>query len=134
MVHGAIAMPIHVRVSHPDRLVVAVAHGTIATGEFQDAVRAFLQQDALHYRKIIDVAAANTTADLPQLRSLLELVRAAPQAAERGALAFVVDGKRGDIVRELASLNSEGERPVAVFTNLHEARRWLDQVSMPARR
>lgn len=127
-------MPIHVRVSHPDRLVVAVAHGTIAAEEFQDAVRAFLLQDALHYRKIIDVAAANTTAELPQLKALLELARAAPQAAERGALAFVVDGKRGDLVRELATLNREGERPVGVFTNLHEARRWLDQVSTPARR
>ncbi|MCA0305366.1 MAG: hypothetical protein LCH95_23445 [Proteobacteria bacterium] len=127
-------MPIHVRVSHPDRLVVAVAHGTITAQEFQDAVRAFLQQDALHYRKLIDVAAANTTADLSNLKTLLEMVRAAPRAAERGALAFVVDGKRGDLVRELATLNTEGERPVQVFTNLHEARRWLDSVTVPPSR
>ena len=45
-----------------------------------------LQQDALHYRKLIDVAAANTTADLANLKSLLEMARAAPKAAERGAL------------------------------------------------
>ena len=38
------------------------------------------------------------------------------------------------IVRELATLNREGERPIGVFTNLHEARRWLDQMSMPVRR
>ena len=124
-------MPIHVRVSHPDRLVVAVAHGTIAAGEFQDAVRAFLLQDAMHYRKLIDVAAANTTAGLENLKALLELVRSAPRADERGALAFVVDGKRGDLVRELATLGHEGERPVRVFTSLHEARRWLDSIPVP---
>ncbi len=126
-------MPIHVRVSHPDRLVVAVAHGTITPEEFHDAVRAFLLQDAMHYRKLIDVAAANTTAGLENLKELLEMARAAPRAAERGALAFVVDGKRGDLVRELATLNREGERPVQVFTSLHEARRWLDSVSVPKR-
>lgn len=125
-------MPIHVRVSHPDRLVVAVGHGTISADEFQEAVRSFIQQGALHYRKIIDVAAANTTADMERLKGLLAMVRAAPNAAERGALAFVVDANRGDIVRELAAMNDEGERPVRVFTSLHEARRWLDEVSAAA--
>jgi hypothetical protein len=122
-------MPIHIRVSHPDRLVVAVGHGTILPEEFQDAVRQFLQQGALHYRKIIDVAAANTPADAERLKTLIEMVRAAPDAANRGALAFVVDERRGEKVRELAAMTETGERPVAVFTSLHEARRWLDKVS-----
>ena len=51
-----------------------------------------------------------------------------PRAAQRGPVAFVVDGKRGDTVRELAALTEEGERPVGVFTNLHEARKWLDEI------
>ena len=127
-------MPIHVRVSHPDRLVVAVAHGTITADELQEAVRSFVHQGAMRYRKIIDVAAANTTADMERLKALLTMARTAPHAAERGALAFVVDAKRGELVRELATLNDEGERPVRVFTNLHEARRWLDEVSAAASR
>ncbi len=126
-------MPIHVRVSHPDRLVVAVAHGTISADEFQEAVRSFVQQGALHYRKIIDVAAANTTADIEHLKGLLAMARAAPNAAERGALAFVVDARRGELVRELATMTGEDERPVQVFTNLHEARRWLDEQAKAAR-
>ena len=43
-------------------------------------------------------------------------------------MAFVVDGKRGDTVRELAAFTEEGERPIRVFTNLHEARKWLDEI------
>jgi hypothetical protein len=122
------SMPIHVRISHHDRLVVAVCHGTISGEEFLNAVRESVEQGALHYRKIIDVAAANTDADMERLKQLLTLVRASPQAAQRGPLAFVVDGKRGDTVRELAALTEEGERPVRVFTSLHEARKWLDGI------
>jgi hypothetical protein len=32
-------------------------------------------------------------------------------------------------VRELATLTEDGERPMRVFTSLHEARKWLDEVS-----
>jgi hypothetical protein len=121
-------MPIHVRVSHPDRLVVAVAHGTITADELQSAVKEFVEQGALHYRKLIDVAAANTSADMERLKALFAMVKASPRAAERGPLAFVIDSQRGDTVRELATLAEEGERPVRVFTNLHEARKWLDEM------
>jgi predicted ATPase len=121
-------MPIHVRISHHDRLVVAVAHGTITGEEFLNAVRESVEQGALHYRKIIDVAAANTDADMERLKQLLVLARNSPQAAQRGPLAFVVDRNRGDLVRELAALTEEGERPIRVFTNLHEARKWLDEI------
>lgn len=120
-------MPIHIRISHHDRLVVAVAHGTLSGEELIKAVKESVEQGALHYRKIIDVAAANTDADMERLKQLLALARNSPQAAQRGPLAFVVDGKRGDTVRELAALSEDGERPIGVFTSLHEARRWLDE-------
>jgi len=121
-------MPIHVRISHHDRLVVAVAHGTLTAEELMNAVRESVEQGALHYRKIIDVAAANSDADMERLKQLLVLARNSPQAAQRGPVAFVVDERRGETVRELAALNEEGERPVGVFTSLHEARKWLDKM------
>jgi hypothetical protein len=65
---------------------------------------------------------------MPLLKQLIVMARNSPQAAQRGPLAFVVDGKRGDTVRELAEFIEEGERPIRVFTNLHEARKWLDEV------
>ncbi len=50
---------------------------------------------AMHYRKIVDVAAANSTADLERLKAILALARSVPDAAERGPVAFVVDSQRG---------------------------------------
>ncbi len=122
-------MPIYVRISHHDRLVVAVCHGTLTADELLDAVRESVEQGALHYRKIIDVAAANSDAEMERLKQLVVLARNSPQGAQRGPVAFVVDGKRGDTVRELAAFTEEGERPIGVFTSLHEARKWLDEVS-----
>ena len=121
-------MPIYIRVSHPDRLLVAVAHGTVTADDIQNAVREHWETGAIHYRKLVDVAAANSDADLERLKAVLMFARSAPNAAQRGPVAFVVDGKRGDLVRGLATLTEEGERPVRVFTNLREARAWLDEI------
>jgi hypothetical protein len=121
-------MPIHIRVSHHDRLVVAVAHGTITSDDIQNAIREYWGMGAIHYRKIVDVAAANSDADIDRLKAILTFARTAPDAGQRGPVAFVVDSKRGDAVRELATLTEEGERPLRVFTNLREARTWLDEI------
>lgn len=121
-------MPIHIRVSHHDRLLVAVAHGTITADDIQNAVREHWETGAVHYRKLVDVAAANSDADMEHIKTILMFARAAPNAAQRGPVAFVVDGKRGELVRELATLTEEGERPVRVFTSLREARAWLDEI------
>ena len=121
-------MPIHIRVSHHDRLVVCVAHGTVTSDDIQNAVREHWDTGVVHYRKLVDVAAANSDADIDRLKAILMFARAAPNAARRGPVAFVVDAKRGDLVRELATLTEEGERPFRVFTNLREARSWLDDI------
>ena len=122
-------MPVHVRISHTDRLAIAVGHGTITADEFQKAAMEFSTSGALHYRKLIDVAAAKTDADLSRIKALVTFMRTVPGSAERGPLAFVVDASRGDVAREIAAMTEEGERPVAVFTNLHEARKWLDKTA-----
>ena len=123
-------MPIHIRISHHDRLAVCVAHGTISAEDIQNAVKEFVASGAIHYRKLVDVAAANTSdADLEKIKAILMFVRAQPNAAERGPAAFVVDASRGELVRELAQLTQEGERPLKVFTNLRDARNWLDEVN-----
>ncbi|MBM3649897.1 MAG: hypothetical protein FJX11_19125 [Alphaproteobacteria bacterium] len=122
-------MPIHLRISHHDRMVVCVAHGTIGLDDIQKALKEYWEADALAYRKIIDVASANSDATFDRLVELLSAARNVPNAAERGPVAFVVDAGRGETVRDLARLTEQGERPIGVFTNLHDARKWLDEVS-----
>ena len=121
-------MPIHIRVSHHDRLVVVVAHGTVTADDIQNAIREHWDTGLVHYRKLIDIAAGNSNADIGSIKTMLTLIRAAPDAGKRGPVAFVFDPNRGDLIRELAPLTEEGERPLRLFTSLREARAWLDEV------
>jgi hypothetical protein len=51
-------------------------------------------------------------------------MRADPKAGSRGPLAFVVDPARGEQVAKFAEITAS-ERPVKVFSNLREARKWV---------
>jgi hypothetical protein len=121
-------MPIHLDIFHPNRIVVVVARGAITADDVVQAVREFIETGAVHYRKIIDVSLARSDIDIEQIKSIATLVRADPRAPTRGPLAFVVDRMGNPMAHVFAEL-TETERPVKVFTSLHEARRWLDEVS-----
>lgn len=120
-------MPIHLDIFHPNRIVVVVARGAITADDVMKAVREFVAEGAVHYRKIIDVSTARSDIDLEQLKALAAIARSNPRAP-RGPLAFVVDRMGNPMAHAFAEM-TEAERPVKVFTSLHEARRWLDENS-----
>jgi hypothetical protein len=119
-------MPIYLDFSHPNRIVVAVVRGTVTAEDLAAAVRQFIATGALHYRKILDVSSGTSSIDEQGLEALAALMRASPNAASRGPLAFVIDPRRGEIAERFASL-TQGERPVKTFRSIHDARRWLDE-------
>ncbi|MFO1086794.1 MAG: hypothetical protein U1E21_19755 [Reyranellaceae bacterium] len=121
-------MPIHLNIFHPNRVVVIVARGAISGEDVVHAVREFIEQGMIHYRKIVDVSMARSDLDVEQLESLAALIRSNPRAPTRGPLAFVVDRMGNPLAHVFAEL-TETERPVKVFTSLSDARRWLDDNS-----
>jgi hypothetical protein len=121
-------MPIHIDVFHPNRIVVIVARGTITPEDVTETVRAFIEKGAVHYRKIIDVSMASADMDMERLKAIANLIRSGARAQTRGPLAFVVD-KGGNEWAHVFAEMTEKERPVKVFTSLHEARKWLDENS-----
>ena len=101
---------------------------TLTAEELLNAVREFVEQGALHYRKIIDVAAANSDADMERLKQLLVLARNSPQggATRAGGVRRRWQAWRyGTRARGLHRGRRAAHR---VFTNLHEARKWLDEI------
>ena len=121
-------MPIHLNIFHPNRVVVIVARGAISSEDVVHAVREFIEQGMIHYRKIVDVSMARSDLDVEQLKSVAALIRSNPRAPTRGPLAFVVDRMGNPLAHVFAEL-TETERPVKVFTSLSEARLWLDDNS-----
>ena len=121
-------MPIHLNIFHPNRVVVIVARGAISSEDVVHAVREFIEQGMIHYRKIVDVSMARSDLDVEQLKSVAALIRSNPREPTRGPLAFVVDRMGNPLAHVFAEL-TETERPVKVFTSLSEARLWLDDNS-----
>ncbi|MBS0224428.1 MAG: hypothetical protein JSR91_27220 [Proteobacteria bacterium] len=120
-------MPIHLEVFHPDRIAVGVARGEISLEEYQKFVMEIVQSGLLHYRKMIDVTAATSSAvGRDQLLALEAKLSAGAQAENRprGPLAIVTDRMRGDLALVFKEMSSK-DRPVEVFRTVREARQWL---------
>lgn len=120
-------MPIHIDFFHPNRLAIIVARGEITPSDVGEAVRAMLESNALHYRKILDISSPSTPLDEEGVMKIAALMRTAPNAATRGPIAIIVNpGEKADRAEKFAVLTAT-ERPIKVFHSLHEARRWLEQ-------
>lgn len=119
-------MPIHLDISHLDRLVVAVVLGQATADDIASLARKFAESGMMHYRKIVDTTAGDFFVDEARVASIAAFLRADPNAAARGPLAFVVDPAHPQFAEKFAELTA-GERPVKVFYSLRAARRWLDE-------
>lgn len=120
-------MPIHLEVFHPDRIAVGVARGDISLEEYQAFLLEIVSAGLLHYRKMIDVTAAVSSAvGREQLLALEAQLSARTQAENRprGPIAIVTDRKRGELALVFKEMASK-DRPVEVFRTVREARRWL---------
>lgn len=125
-------MPIHLEISHPNRLVVGVARGAIALQEYGKFLADMVDAGVIHYRKIIDVTSADSsTVGIEELRSFEEGLRGNTKV-KRGPLAIVADPHRGELAQAFKAMTS-ADRPVEVFRSIHDARAWLQQFPIQSR-
>jgi hypothetical protein len=121
-------MSLHWSISHPKRLVIAVAKGTLQAGEVVDFLARLDADGARPYAKMFDITPLASRFDDDSVRALAVVVRDREQSSEVGPLAVVASSD--DTYRQ-ATLFAEAAhlaRPIKVFRELHEARRWLDSV------
>jgi hypothetical protein len=120
-------MPIQLEIFHPDRIVVGVGRGEVTLEQYQNFVMEVAKAGVLHYRKIIDATSA-TTSDLglEQFVALEAGLAAGIQANQkvRGPLAIIINRERAEAARIFKAMASK-DRPVEVFSSIHDARRWL---------
>lgn len=120
-------MPIHLDISHLDRIVIAVVIGDATADDVAGLARQFAESGSMHYRKIVDTAAGILAIDEAGVVAVAAFLRADPLADSRGPLAFVVNPNRPDFFAEKFAELTANERPVKIFHSLHAARRWLDE-------
>jgi hypothetical protein len=115
-------MPIYVEISRLYRSVMIVARGAISSEEILGTAQELLEAEVPTFTKLVDVAGATAELTPGHIRQLAAVLRKAGKI-KRGAVAFLIDASRSDFARAFAV--TQRDRPVRMFTSIHEARAWL---------
>jgi hypothetical protein len=120
-------MPLSWTISHPQRLVIAVARNEVAPHEFDAYIEAM--QPVGRYRKMFVVSGMSTVFDTALLQSVGRAVREHAARESIGPIAIVADNEAAYASAMIYADTVRGlERPIRIFREQHEARRWLDSV------
>lgn len=119
-------MPLHVEIHRLSRTIVIVARGQITAEDIDRCAREIVDGNVRHFAKIIDVSTSTSEVTKEQMERIASWLRGGD--ATRGAMAFVVDPERGQAAQTFADA-TQGDRPVKLFRSIHEARRWIEEVS-----
>ncbi len=115
-------MPIYIEISKLYRCATVVARGKISSAEILAAARELIDADIPLFAKLVDVAGATSDVTAGDVRRLAAVLRTVGKI-KRGPVAFLVAPERADFARVFAV--SQNERPVRLFTSIHQARAWL---------
>jgi hypothetical protein len=116
-------VPIYMEISRLHRTVTIVARGKMSPDEVLGAAQRLLDAHVPEFAKLIDVAGATSEVSPEQIQRIAAMLRGSP-GEKRGPVAFLVEATRGEFARAFAA--TQGERPVKLFTNLRDARAWLE--------
>jgi hypothetical protein len=122
----AAGMPIHSTFSHGKRLVITIAKGDVLPGEMFDYLDRLDKGGARPYRKIFDVTALEAPFTAESVQALAELVRERELEGPVGPVAIVVGTEQALAKAQLFAVGASVRRPIRIFREQHEARRWLD--------
>jgi hypothetical protein len=122
-------MPLQWTVSHPTRLVIAVAKDDLHLKDIEDYLDGVVAVGALPYRKIFDTTGAVGSLSEDDLMALGARIRAYISIGQIGPLAIVASTDRSYGQARMFMALAEADRPVKIFRELHAARRWLDALT-----
>lgn len=126
-------MPLSWCISHPSRLVIAVAKGELEPSEMMDFIVDIDAADARPYRKMVDVTGVTTKVSADRIRRLSDLILRREGESEVGPIGVVAGSP--DVHRHavLFARHARRHRPIRVFHEQHDARKWLDAIDVSAR-
>jgi hypothetical protein len=120
-------MPLHWTISHPNRLVLAIVKGQCRRDDVEGYFAGLDADHAHSYRKIFDVTQAEPLLLSPHDISMLaSQVKRTAKREPLGPIAIVAVSPENHALAQLFASEAVAERPISVFRELHEARRWLD--------
>lgn len=117
-------MPIQVEIFHFDRLVVGIGRGVVTLPEYGKFITDLIQQNLMHYRKIIDVTSVDSSPINKEVLLAFDARLKEYNKTPRGPLAVVARRDRNEIALAFKAITSR-DRPIEIFRGIHDARAWL---------
>ena len=129
-------MPVQWTISHSKRLVLAVARAPQRAHEIGSYLHGVALADGMPYAKIFCISDVGDALSPETIAALGDIVCRYALYGPIGPVAIVAPFDRGYRQARLFADAAQVERPLAIFRELHEARRWIDNVAvrLPERR
>ena len=124
-------MPVHWTVSHPNRLVVAVAKDDVTPADIERYFAGITADGAMAYAKIFEITHTPMGLNEANLRSLGERVIDYARHGQIGPVAIVAASDESYAQAQIFANAARVQRPLQIFRELHAARQWLDAQPRP---
>ena len=125
-------MPVHWTISHPQRLVVAVAKDQVTVADIEQYFAGVTADDAMSYRKIFEITHTPMALSEENLKALGQRVIFYAQHGQIGPLAIVAASDESYAQAQTFAQAATVRRPLQIFRELHAARQWLDAQVAPS--
>jgi hypothetical protein len=120
-------MPVHWTVSHPQRLVVAVAKDEVTVADIEQYFAGVTADGAMAYRKIFEITHTPNALSDENLKALGQRVVFYAQHGQIGPVAIVAASDESYARAQIFAGAAQVRRPLQIFRELHAARQWLDE-------
>lgn len=124
-------MPVHWTISHPARLVVAVAKDEVSVADIEQYFAGVTAQGGVSYRKIFEITHTPDALSEDNLKALGRRVVYYAQHGQVGPVAIVAASDASYAQAQVFAEAARVSRPLMIFRELHAARRWLDGQDVP---
>jgi hypothetical protein len=121
-------VPVQWSISHPKRLVIAVAKGKVTPEEIAEYFDGVTKEGGMPYGKLFEIADLENTLTPENMTALGDIVRHHSTTGTVGPVAIVAELDRGYQQARLFADVAKAKRPLAIFREWHEGRRWLDSM------
>ncbi len=125
-------MPVHWTVSHPQRLVVAIAKDEVTVADIEQYFAGVTADDAMAYRKIFEITDTAMALSEENLRALGRRVVFYARHGQIGPIAIVAASDESYAQARIFAETAEVRRPLQIFREMHDARQWLDAQPLPS--
>jgi hypothetical protein len=122
-------MPVQWTISHSKRLVLAVARSPAAASDIETYLHSVALAGGMPYAKIFCIVDVEGVLSAENIAVLGDIVRHYALYGQIGPVAIVAPFDRGYRQARLFADAATVDRPLAIFRELHEARRWIDSLA-----